>query len=198
MIVFQIPAQMFYQLHQSKIFNRTTSVTETQKHQCTMGFAMHIQEKKKNATNNLSCGWSKYQVWQNNCFTAGPTFPQLCPLAIAVPLLLMAPHPVTVPEKTRQECWETRRIFLSRQIIIIYFLFHLNLFLFEYVCSAISDIVLSYGFQFSSCISFILSYECTNLNNQWATRSTHALSYKTPNPAWVSSNQSKGALHAKP
>ena len=54
MIVFQIPAQMFYQLLQSKIFNRTTSVTETQKHQCTMGFAMHIQEKKKNATNNLS------------------------------------------------------------------------------------------------------------------------------------------------
>ena len=36
---------------------------------------------------------------------------------------------------------------------------------------AISDIVLSYGFQFSFCISVILLRECTNLNKEWASMS---------------------------
>ena len=70
----------------------------------------------------------------------------------------MAPHPVTVPEKTRQECWETRRIFLSRQIIIIYFLFHLNLFRFCLNMFALQYLILYCHMVSNFPLAFLLSY----------------------------------------
>ena len=165
MIVFQIPAQMFYQLHQSKIFNRTTSVTETQKHQCTMGFAMHIQEKKKMP---LTTCLKQISGMAKQLFYCWSNISPIMSLGNCSP---SSPYGSTSSDSSRED--KTRMLRNQKDILVTSNNHHIFSFssefvpfLFEYVCPAISDIVLSYGFQFSSCISFILSYECTNLNNQ--------------------------------
>ena len=130
----------------------------TQKHQCTMGFAMHIQENKKMPLTTCLASVANIRYGKTIVLLLVEHLPNYVPWQLAVPLLLMAPHRVTVPEKTRQECWETRRILLSRQIIIIDLVFHLNLFCFCLNMFALQYLILYCHMVSNFPLAFLLSY----------------------------------------